>query len=210
MSSALAIAVCTYSEHRWISSLGANKKLIKAWRYVDDASGVIAYSSILPNTKSRAEKIAKSYKNNCYPKDLILKPETIDNGDYKFLETLTTVKENTISVKHFLKNTESISLTRKQTFYNIKSSHSFESCQSKKGVLISRILSIEKNTPNDQDLKYIMIDFIEELAILKYPKITIKSCLTNMRNRSSRSVWSLPPKIFFRKYDQAIKDVNTL
>ena len=108
MSSALAVSVCVYSEHRWITSLGESRPFIKASRYVDDCTGVVVYNKRFPNTKVRVKKLIHSYKTSCYPKDLVLKPEPIIDGEYKFLETSTQVLKNKITVKHFLKNTESI------------------------------------------------------------------------------------------------------
>ena len=193
LSGVESMAVCVMSEHEWIASLGDYKYLIGCVRFVDDCSGVIAYSKSIQHTKYRAKKILQGYKTDCYPKELILKEEEIKNGSYRFLETITTVNKNKINVKHFLKNSDSIKNQGRQKFFNIKRSSSYESGQSKKGVIISRLITMERNTPNNTDLVEVVREFFKEMYFLGYNKKLLKSICYIMRRKSNRVVWDTNP-----------------
>ena len=91
--------------------------------------------------------------NQCYPKELLLKPEVIKNGSCWFLENLTTVSGNEIKIKHHSKNAEFIAASGAQKFYTIQHSTSFSPWCSKFGVAIARVISISQSSGSRKNLK---------------------------------------------------------
>ena len=194
LSSIYATFVCAYSEHRWITSIGDDSEFISIFRYVDDVVVAIAYSKRIPHSRARAEKINLSYKNNCYPKDLILKNEPVENGKFNFLETSTTINLSSVNVVHNLKNYDSIIDYGEQKIFSLKSAYSFEKSSQKVAVLVSRVVTIEKNTPSHvQSVKIIRV-FFKELKVLGYTEKVLKSICHKMRFKSTREIWKKSPK----------------
>ena len=144
MSSAEAVITCTVSEYRWCSSLGRDDRFFGCTRYMDDASGVVAFVKNNPISFQRAVRILDSFKSECYPDGLVLEEEKIELGEFRFLEAMTSVKGCSISSRYFCKNLETICKEGKQKFYTIQSSQSFSSKQTKFGVLVARLIAIQK------------------------------------------------------------------
>ncbi len=195
LSSIYAIIVCAYSEHRWLSSLGVDRRLICGVRYVDDLTGFTVCSSKVQPSRYRAVSLQKSLQKVCYPIELLLKPEIIENGSYSFLETITTVKGTHVGVCHNLKNWVSIRDHGCQEIFSLKSALSFEKGCQKRGALFSRLLVAEQNTPDCTEHIQVIKSFFCELRFLGFSKRVMKSLIFKMRRRSSRAVWELSPSV---------------
>ena len=80
MSTALAIGTCVYCEIAFVETLGVDVHFLRVLRYVDDISGVIAFLKNDPSSFLKAKTLLKQLQEKCYPPELLLKPELIDDG----------------------------------------------------------------------------------------------------------------------------------
>lgn len=150
--------------------MGTDAHFLSSVRYVDDGAVAIAFSKDDPLSLIRAHQLRKSILTSCYLSSLELKEECIDNGSFRFLETMTTFSESGLHVEHFQKNAESIQANGCQRYFNVKHSASFESRSTKLGSVLSRFLSISRYTPNDERLYSLATSFTLELKLLQYSK----------------------------------------
>lgn len=189
ISSAYAIVTCAVSEHKWLTSLGADSRLIDMTRYVDDTAGMIAYDTRRIETAGKAIEIRKSLYNDCYPDSLVLEEEPFENGEFRFLETTTKVEGTRLTAVHFLKNKESISSTGQQKFYNLKDFASFEPRTTKKGVIIARLMAIKQNCSREEDIATVVLDFFTELKTLGYSNRFLKTVCRVMSTKDNLECW---------------------
>lgn len=188
-SSAYAIATCAYAEVEMLSSLGKDSAYISGVRYVDDVSAFISYSLSDPKSKSNAESVKKMLLEKCYPEGLELKEEPIVENAFKYLETTISVDKTSLTVMHFQKNFKSLCENAGQRYYNLKHSSSFESSQAKRGVIISRMLTIVRNCSREIDVAVCICRFLVELFYLGYGVRMIKQALAVMFKKDGREFW---------------------
>ena len=189
MSTSIAIATCVYSEIAFVSTLGVDTRFLRVVRYVDDIAGVIAFLKNDPASFLRAKAILKKLQTECYPKELVLKPEPIDDGSFRFLETLTTVQGNTIVVRHHNKNHESLQANGGQKFYTIQHAYSFSPMRSKYGVVISRLIAISNHCVSEVLLIDSVRQFFCELRFLCYSNRFIRRACQHMYRTTDLDVW---------------------
>ena len=195
ISTSIAIATCVYSEVAFISTLGVDAKFLRVIRYVDDITGVVAFFRNDPESFARAKGILRNLQTECYPKPLLLKPEPIDQGSFRFLETLTTVQGNTVVIRHHNKNYESLRTTCSQKYYTIQHAHSFSPMKSKYGVVISRLIAISNHCVSDLLLKESIQQFFYELRFLCYSNRFIRRVCQHMYRNTDLDIWlSVSPK----------------
>jgi hypothetical protein len=70
--------------------------------------------------KEKKEKRKKFWQ--CYPNELRLEEQDIENGSFSFLEMVTKISENSITIRH---RSDEICKTGNQLFFNLQSSDSF-------------------------------------------------------------------------------------
>jgi hypothetical protein len=157
--------VCVRAESQFLNSLGADAAFIRGVRYVDDLCGCICFSKTDEQTKLRVERTLLELKTKCYPEGLVLEEEKIENGSFSFLETQTCIKGNSISVKHRSKNIESLC---RQKFFTLQSADAFTSKNTKRGVIVSRLMTIVKNSESNANLFQSVGECFLELKILGY------------------------------------------
>jgi hypothetical protein len=191
LSTAEAIATCAVAEYKWLASLGNNVRYFKAVRYVDDVCGVIAYQDQSNDSIFKAQLMLNDFRENCYPGGLLLKEEKIENGNFRFLETLATVSESSISACFFSKNIEQICETGSQKFFTLQSSFSYSSKAAKLGVLVARLFAIYNNTSTSADLFKAVGLFFIELRVLGYGAKMLKQACTRMQGHVGGDIWSL-------------------
>jgi len=198
MSSAYAIKVCVRAEIEFFKSLGTDQKYFGAIRYVDDSDGAIAYQGDSINSYIRARSLLTQFREKCYPKELRMKSEHItSSGTFKFLETETTIHGNSISVRHFSKNAMNIQQTGEQKFFSLQSFDSFSSQNSKRGVLISKLITIDSNSTSDADLVSAVADLVVEIqSTLGYTRRIFYQACQTMYIRTERQIWLSFPRMF--------------
>ena len=189
MSTALAITTCVYSENCFLETLGVDSRYLRVLRYVDDISGVIAIPKNEKNSGINALLLYRKLCNLCYPKELLLKPEVIRNGRFRFLETMTTVRGNEITVEHYSKNAEFIATNDAQKFYTIQHSTSFSPWRSKFGVAIARMISISQHSGSRKSLRRSVNEFIRELNFLGYSTRFVRRVCHRMYLRTDDEIW---------------------
>ena len=131
LSTAMAIATCVFSECTFMLTLGADAKFLRVIRYVDDITGIVVILRNDPLSLVKARLLIAKLQSQCYPKQLLLKPEPIKNGEFRYLETLTTVQGNSISIRHYSKNIDSLRRDGMQKIFTIQHAHSFSPWRSK-------------------------------------------------------------------------------
>ena len=93
-SPALAVAVCMQAEHKFLSTLDATqRKQIVGFRYVDDLLTFVS-----PNFDTKV-------LHDMYPNPLQLEEEAIHNNAFRFLQTFTTIRNGTLDIQFYHKNT---------------------------------------------------------------------------------------------------------
>ena len=189
MSTALAITTCVYSENCFLQTLGVDSRYLRVLRYVDDISGVIAIPRNEKNAWINALVLFRRLRDQCYPKELLLKPEVIENGTFRFLETLTTISGSEICVKHYSKNAESIAAYGCQKFYTIQHSTSFSPWRSKFGVAIARMISISQHSGSRKSLRIAVNKFIHELYFLRYSRRFVRRVCHRMYRKTDDDIW---------------------
>jgi hypothetical protein len=194
LSTAAAIATCAAAEHRWLSSLGADARFLRAVRYVDDVSGVVAYRENDQQTLNLAHSLLDSLKNDCYPGGLLLKDENIESGSFKFLETITTISKNQIHATFNNKNIDSICSSGTQKFYTLQSSYSYSKRSAKLGVIIARLHAMDRNTATSSDLFKAVGLFFIELRLKGYGTKIMKQACARMQTHTGGTIWPLISK----------------
>lgn len=189
LSTALAVSTCVYTEIMFVESLGVDSRRLRVIRYVDDITVLIAILRNDPESLIKAQELYQNLKVNCYPKELVLKPENINNGSFKFLETLTTVRGNTIRVRHFSKNTQHIKNNGNQKFYCIQHAQSFSPWNTKYGVAISRLLAITDHCSSRALLIKCVHEFFFELKFLSYSTKFIRRVCQRMFRKTDDAIW---------------------
>jgi hypothetical protein len=191
LSTAEAIATCAAAEFKWLSSLGADARYLSAIRYVDDLCGIVAYRKGDQQSYSNAQALLHDLQHNCYPGGLVLKEEKIDQGQFRFLETLVTVAQDKISASFFSKNIDEICKTGSQKFYTLQSSWSYSSRKSKLGVIVARLSAINNNTNSSLDLFRAVGLFLIELRLLGYGSKIMRQACSRMQRHTGGDIWSL-------------------
>lgn len=183
ISSAEAVITCAYAEHQWLSSLGVDSHL-SACRYIDDLRSVIAYDCTDHFSKRKAEFLANELLNECYPKSLKLEKEELelsfDSVEYRFLEAKITTTRNTSTVQHWNKNIASIMETGTQKFLNLQHARSFGNRNTKRGVIISRVMAIDRISSSETLKFYAVMNLFLELRLLGYSCRMLKQVCRNM------------------------------
>jgi hypothetical protein len=190
LSTAEAIATCAYAECLWHTSLGPDARFIRAIRYVDDIFLLTAFSRHHPQTRVLAHSLFNDLRDNCYPHGLILEQEDCKDSSLTFLETNVRVSDNTITASHHNKNIVSIRTTGHQRFFNLQSSRSYSSRNSKRGVIVARLMAISKSSPDDASLSNAVKSLFIELKTLGYgPKLMKQACV-RMYHHTNSQVWN--------------------
>ena len=94
-SPAYAICICMYYEHIFHTRIqtlqqhisGNNIQLYEGFRYIDDLFALFAYDKTQPITLKFAKLIRLILSKYTYHPNMLLKPETIINNSFCFLET---------------------------------------------------------------------------------------------------------------------------
>ena len=99
LSPSLAIIICAYSEHKFLTSIHSFK-YFTAVRYMDDVHACII---ITPFSQEQTEKCLLIIKDmeNIYPETLTL--EKTGEGSTDFLESTITYTKHDVSVRYFSK-----------------------------------------------------------------------------------------------------------
>lgn len=168
LSTAEALAVCAFAQYTWHLSLGADARLIRLCRYVDDVVGVVAFKRGDQASLARAQKLAENFRLQCYPYGLLLETEEIKEGMTVFLETKTLIVGTKIVAFHNNKNIASIAAGTGLKFYNMQNSMSFSSRASKRGAIIAKLVSISHACQTRFRILFCVIQLYRELKLFGY------------------------------------------
>jgi hypothetical protein len=189
LSTAEAIATCVHAEHVWHSSLGVDAMFIRVLRYVDDLIGVAVFNDKNAASQLRAQTLVRQLQTTCYPDGLVLQQEQFHNQSVVFLEANVHVSRNKITVSHHSKNIQHIRDTGSQKFYTMQCSNSFSSRNSKRGVLISRLIAISSNSPCSTSLLSAVKNLFHETSTLGYGNRIQRQACARMYRVSHNDIW---------------------
>jgi hypothetical protein len=195
LSTAEALATCAFAEYSFHSSCVVDNRVFRVCRYVDDIWGVCCYKKSDDFSLQNAQHISQMLQNNCYPGGLVLKQDEFKNGTGIFLETRVSVTGNKIYAFHHSKNLRNILESGKQKFYTMQSSLSFSSRNSKRGVIVARLMAISKNSPDLTTLFCSVAAFFVELKILGYGTRILKQACMRLYFHSKSDLWLEIPRI---------------
>ena len=195
LSTVYAVAVCIKHENEFIESLGADAKYLSLMRYIDDITGAIAITMSDEESQVRARRTYTKLLRECYPSELDLKPEQIQDGNVRFLETITKYGDNDVEVRHLNKNYETIMNEGEQTFLTVQHCRSYSSKTSKRGVIMSRMQIISQNCTTESGRFRAVAEFLTEMRILAYSKRFLRQACRGMYDKTDDGFWLLVSRL---------------
>jgi hypothetical protein len=187
LSHALAIIICAYSEHKFLTSI-SSYKYFTAVRYMDDLHSCII---ITPNTEEQNRKCTDIIKTmeSIYSDTLVL--EKTGEGSTDFLESTITYTDTTLSVRYFSKNRESLqyTLASKLKFYRFQPYSSFRPKKQIIGTLIGAFLRLIHHS---QDLKtsfHSSLELMLELILLDFSTLIFEQVIRKLQQSHSHILW---------------------
>ena len=142
---------------------------------------------------SKTDQIARRLLNECYPPGLKLEQELIETKDgksyFRYLEAKITLERNKTTVEHWNKNISTILEAGGQKFFNIQHAKSFGNRDRKRGVIISRVLAIDRLTRYPCLKTFGVGNLIIELRLLEYSPRILKQVCRNMYRRTQSPIW---------------------
>jgi len=178
-----------------MTTLGEDSRRLAGNRFVDDLLSNISLDTRSALSKREADGLAQRLLHECYPQGLTLERENIEEANgkktFRFLEAKITIARNTTTVEHWNKNITAILETGRQKFFNIQHAKSFGNRDTKRGVIVSRVLAIDRLT-RDPGLKIFGVgNLFIELRLLGYSTRILKQVCRNMYRRTRSPLWVL-------------------
>jgi len=189
LSTAMAIAVCFHAEYEFHASLGQDRSLFRQGRYTDDTWGIVAYDKTDIATLVRARNLVDRYQTSCYPPQLTLEDEKIDNGTFEYLEATLHVSKNKIQCNFNNKNYPSLVTTGCQKFYRLQHAKSYSPTSSKKGVIHARLLAIMSYSNTSALLIKSTAEFVYELESIGYSRRFVRKCCNKAYAVTGKKAW---------------------
>ena len=204
LSPSLAIIICAYSEHTFLSSL-TDSKFLTASRYMDDLHLSIIIFPINNATRKKAFKTI--YKlQQIYPKTLSL--EHTGTGSTDFLESSITYTKDSIMVRYFSKNRDFLKNVKDLKFYRFQPFTSFRPLTQIKGTLIGAFLRLIQHSDSTPSAFESAFELIAELILLSYPINLLQQVMMRMTLRNQHKLW--PQILHFLKTLPKHLDKNDL
>ena len=188
LSPSLAIIICAYSEHKFLTSIHSFK-YFTAVRYMDDVHACIIITPISIEQKQACLLIIEEMEK-IYPDTLIL--EKTGEGSTDFLESTITYTKTDVSVRYFSKNKETIQLksASKLKFYRFQPILSFRPQKQIKGTLIGAFLRLIYHSQDMTTAFHSSLELMMELLLLGYTLIIFKQVIQRLLRSHPHPVWS--------------------
>ena len=187
----MAMIVAASAEHKWLNSLGIDKKRIRGARYVDD--GVVFFDK--SRLQHPLEVYIESLTNSVYPPSLEL--EITGQGlDTQILEAEIFVKNYVVTLRHFNKNATSVLQGEGQ---KIRKFIPWSSAHSKtlfRNVILGLLHRMCFNTTLDSITNLVIpwTSYVLEMKSLAYPRRIIEEAISKFlhhtRIQDSKSTWT--------------------
>ena len=206
LSPALAIIICAYAEHNFLSSIH-DFKLLSACRYMDDLHVGVIITPITKKSYKKAFKILMQ-SQNIYPKTLTLEPT--GSGSTDFLESSITYSKSAVQVRYFSKNKDFLTSSKDLKFYRFQPYYSFRPIAQIKGTLIGAFLRLTQHSDSQDSAFLSGLELISELILLSYPVRILKRVMIQMISRNPDPLWS-KLLLFIKSIpsDLSISDINS-
>ncbi|GBG59272.1 hypothetical protein CBR_g32287 [Chara braunii] len=166
----LACILCTYSEFKFLSSLGNLRRRVYGLRLMDDVSLII---DVGRGMGSATEERIRSSFESCYPGNLTLKRTDEGNGMWDFLGLEMCVRDVSphVSSVQVSKNEKPVWTTESLEFKCGQSYRSWGSKQAKSAVVASYLHRIDSNTAlrSEIPLAWRVLTLSRELRLKDFP-----------------------------------------
>lgn len=196
LSPALAVIVCAYSEHLYSKKQTAQGyfPLVRGLRYVDDALYITGSKSCEVGSAAVAEFRLRQIAASCYHNDLVVELDP-DQTVIHMLESEIDLTSNpNIDIRFWHKNRDHLDAFGTQKFLKFQHYSSFSPLSAKRGVLVSTLLRVARNSLGDENTLYACRSIIRELKLLHYSNGCIAKAIKSVSGRfcaegMDRSVW---------------------
>jgi hypothetical protein len=187
LSPSLAIIICAYSEHKFLTSIHSFK-YFTAVRYMDDVHACIIITPISQEQNEKCLLIIKDMEN-IYPETLTL--EKTGEGSTDFLESTITYTKHDVSVRYFSKNRDSIQigLAPKLKFYRFQPISSFRPLKQIKGTLIGAFLRLIYHSQDMHTAFHSSLELMMELTLLQYTRPIFMQIIRRLQRSHPHPVW---------------------
>ena len=188
LSPSLAIIICAYSEHKFLTSIHSFK-YFTAVRYMDDVHACIIITPYSGEQKDKCLRIIEDMEN-IYPETLTL--EKTGEGSTDFLESTITYTKQDVSVRYFSKNKETIQnkSSSKLKFYRFQPISSFRPLKQIKGTLIGAFLRLIYHSQDMITAFHSSLELMMELVLLQYTLSILKQVVQRLRKSHPHPVWT--------------------
>lgn len=189
LSAHLAVLVCIYNEHQFMSSLGIDQRYIHGIRYIDDLILFAVYQNGNDESFRKSHLLLESAML-MYDSALELEKQPPEDGNiYPFLSANLKIEFNEIIISPQMKNWNEIMTSGKQKLLKFQSFHSYSSTATKSGVLTCTLHRLYANSSNEQILINAVHQLYCELNTIGYPLSIIIRALKQMFIKTHLPVW---------------------
>ncbi|GBG67505.1 hypothetical protein CBR_g639 [Chara braunii] len=150
-SPALACLVCARSEAAFLDSLGADRRLVKGMRMIDDAAIIEGLEDEEEESTRKADRILSRFEE-CYDESLNLVRKDNESNSMEFLGTRIFVDIAPIAIHVFprTRNQMSLAETGQLKVHSMQDFHSFSKKLTKRATLLASMLRAYKMSTSDE------------------------------------------------------------
>ena len=197
-SPAYAICICMYYEHIFHTRIqtlqqhisGNNIQLYEGFRYIDDLFALFAYDKTQPITLKFAKLIRLILSKYTYHPNMLLKPETIINNSFCFLETKITYNGSTsFDVIHHDKNFNSLYKNNKITKVKTIHATSFAPRSQKTNIILNTLHRINHNCSSDYLILKATLQHFFVTKYFGYKRKHSKQALNTIAISTNNNLW---------------------
>ena len=187
LSPALAITTCAMAEEKMKRSITQNIHF-QAMRYMDDM-----WICLMKNKKEEWGRTEEIF--NHYDRHLKIEKEREGNR-VRFLDKELIWNGREITQIAFNKNKDSLKEEGKRKFKNMLPQISFNTRETKKSLIVGKMIRIQTNTTKEVDTFWQGWICLKELEILGYKKNIVRECCGWLDTRYKKRIWRLLFEIY--------------
>lgn len=184
-SPAIAICLCAYAEHQFLSSIDTWKFF--GLRYVDDTFLVGIYPR---NDEAAREKMISLLERatTIYHKQMTVETEELGTRA-KFLESSITYTNHKLHTQYHNKNLETMLSQAKQKVIRFVPFGSYGPRRQKELTVYNALHRIKNTTPDNLDIISAAFAVAHEFLLLRYPRRLLRRILWKMTHRTGNPAW---------------------
>jgi hypothetical protein len=193
ISHPLSVGLCAWDEYNFRLTLGADAHYLRLKRYVDDANAVVFYrrDGASP-TRSEACALLARWRAHCYDSNLVLEKTATSDSEYEFLDGYWTLSQEDLAVyiRNRDRNLASFLASGQRPIVRFQHFHSFVPTRLLRGVVISALIRLSRNSSKAEDFIASAHAYWLELERLKYPRSMFREAVDACgRNAPHDPLW---------------------